>query len=204
MFDNNNVAVATFQCVGVVHRCWEERFFRRICRGESKLLEAYVSLSLDTELTAHQDRDGYKGGQTKFEVALWSSRDAVQIAVHPDPKLTIQSDPPCHCCRTLDMMRLSWTVAALAMLGLASGAQAATLIWDCTRVPNICSNDCYAIQCAGKPTRLHRDSANASINRANTACRSPNRCAGKPADSNSCGKPACLLSSVIVERTSDC
>ncbi|SAM82111.1 uncharacterized protein UBRO_04400 [Ustilago bromivora] len=83
-------------------------------------------------------------------------------------------------------MRLSWTVAALAMLGLASGAQAATLIWDCTRVPNICSNDCYAIQCAGKPTRLHRDSANASINRANTACRSPNRCAGKPADSNSC------------------
>lgn len=64
-------------------------------------------------------------------------------------------------------------------------------------MPNICSNDCYAIQCAGKPTRLHRDSANASINRANTACRSP--------DHPSVARASLLtrilaVSSVIVER----
>lgn len=86
------------------------------------------------------------------------------------------------------MMRFSWILAGASLLALASGALAATLTWDCTRVPNICSNDCYAIQCAGKPTTLHRDSANASINRANTACKSPNRCADNPSDSNSCGE----------------
>ncbi|SPO25720.1 uncharacterized protein UTRI_03085 [Ustilago trichophora] len=80
-------------------------------------------------------------------------------------------------------MRATYILAGAALLSLA---QAATLTWDCTRVPNICSNDCYAIQCAGKPTTLHRDSANASINRANTACKSPNRCANNPSDSNSC------------------
>lgn len=86
-------------------------------------------------------------------------------------------------------MRATYILAGAALLSLA---QAATLTWDCTRVPNICSNDCYAIQCAGKPTTLHRDSANASINRANTACKSPNRCANNPSDSNSCGEPALL------------
>ncbi|KAJ9479018.1 hypothetical protein PHBOTO_002492 [Pseudozyma hubeiensis] len=78
-------------------------------------------------------------------------------------------------------------VTALALLSLTtSSTLAATLTWDCTRVPNICSNDCYAIQCASKPTTLHRDSANASANRAETACKSPNRCSGNPDDSNSC------------------
>ena len=75
------------------------------------------------------------------------------------------------------------TLLLIALLGSAS---AATLTWDCTRIPNICSNDCYAIQCASKPTTLHRDSANASINRAETACKSPNRCANNASDSNSC------------------
>ncbi|EST05430.1 hypothetical protein PSEUBRA_005107 [Kalmanozyma brasiliensis GHG001] len=84
------------------------------------------------------------------------------------------------------MMRLSWILAGIALLGMASTAQAATLTWDCTRIPNICSNDCFAINCAGKPTTLHRDSANASTNRAKTACKSPNRCANGPSDANSC------------------
>ncbi|CCF49176.1 hypothetical protein NDA10_004187 [Ustilago hordei] len=61
-------------------------------------------------------------------------------------------------------------------------------------VPARLGADADASACAGKPRRLDRDSANASINRANTACRSPDhpitrspkRCAGKPADSNSC------------------
>lgn len=77
------------------------------------------------------------------------------------------------------------TLTSLVVLSIG-GVGAATLTWDCTRVPNICSNDCYAILCAGKPTTLHRDSANASANRALTACKSPNRCANNPSDSNSC------------------
>ncbi|KIS69430.1 uncharacterized protein UMAG_11931 [Mycosarcoma maydis] len=84
------------------------------------------------------------------------------------------------------MLGRLWMFGAAALVGLTSGAHAATLTWDCTRVPNICSNDCYAIQCAGKPTTLHRDSANASANRAKTACKSPNRCANNASDSNSC------------------
>ncbi|SJX62993.1 uncharacterized protein SRS1_13816 [Sporisorium reilianum f. sp. reilianum] len=81
---------------------------------------------------------------------------------------------------------LARSYLVLAALALVSSASAATLTWDCTRVPNICSNDCYAIQCAGKPTTLHRDSADATANRALTACKSPNRCANNPSDSNSC------------------
>ncbi|KAL9935426.1 hypothetical protein V8E36_005774 [Tilletia maclaganii] len=69
---------------------------------------------------------------------------------------------------------------------LASFALSATVVFDCTKVPNICSNDCYAIQCKSKPTTLHRDSASATQHRNENACRSPNRCSGNPDDSNSC------------------
>ncbi|KAK0536252.1 hypothetical protein OC835_002092 [Tilletia horrida] len=75
---------------------------------------------------------------------------------------------------------------SLAAALLASSAFAATVVFDCTKVPNICSNDCYAIQCIGKPTTLHRDSENAAYHRTQNACRSPNRCSGNPSDSNSC------------------
>ncbi|KAK0536240.1 hypothetical protein OC835_002080 [Tilletia horrida] len=75
---------------------------------------------------------------------------------------------------------------SLATALLASSAFAATVVFDCTKVPNICSNDCYAIQCAGKPTLLHRDSNDATYHRTQNACRSPNRCSGNPTDSNSC------------------
>ncbi|KAK0547480.1 hypothetical protein OC846_004842 [Tilletia horrida] len=75
---------------------------------------------------------------------------------------------------------------ASALALLASSALAATVVFDCTKVPNICSNDCYAIQCAGKPTSLHRDSADATYHRTQNACKSPNRCSGNPTDSNSC------------------
>ncbi|KAK0530851.1 hypothetical protein OC834_003169 [Tilletia horrida] len=54
---------------------------------------------------------------------------------------------------------------SLAAALLASSAFAATVVFDCTKVPNICSNDCYAIQCIGKPTTLHRDSENAAYHR---------------------------------------
>lgn len=102
-------------------------------------------------------------------------------------------------------MRLSLLFASITLLGTAATVQAATLTWDCTRVPNICSNDCYAINCASKPTTLHRDSANASINRAATACRSPNRCANGPADANSCGEscPFPLYLCCLVDRDSN-
>lgn len=53
-------------------------------------------------------------------------------------------------------------------------------------MPNICGNDFYAINCAGKPTKLNRDSNNASAHRDANACASPNRCSGNPTDSNSC------------------
>ncbi|KAE8214488.1 hypothetical protein CF327_g2117 [Tilletia walkeri] len=75
---------------------------------------------------------------------------------------------------------------SLVVAALASSAFAATVVFDCTKVPNICSNDCYAIGCAGKPTTLHRDSADATAHRNANACRSPNRCSGNPTDSNSC------------------
>lgn len=81
------------------------------------------------------------------------------------------------------MLIRSLTLIALTLLHPTS---AATLTWDCTRIPNICSNDCFAIQCASHPTTLHRDSASASTHRAATACKSPNRCANNPSDSNSC------------------
>ncbi|KAK0529920.1 hypothetical protein OC834_003486 [Tilletia horrida] len=57
---------------------------------------------------------------------------------------------------------------SLATALLASSAFAATVVFDCTKVPNICSNDCYAIQCAGKPTLLHRDSNDATYHRGGT------------------------------------
>lgn len=100
-------------------------------------------------------------------------------------------------------MRSFSPVLALFCLSAIS-ARAATLTWDCTRVPNICSNDCYAIQCLGRPSTLHRDSADASANRAKTACKSPNRCSGGDSDHNSCGKFlfkafTLLPSSILIE-----
>ncbi|EPQ32217.1 uncharacterized protein PFL1_00414 [Pseudozyma flocculosa PF-1] len=85
------------------------------------------------------------------------------------------------------MFGRSTFVPALALCVAAPlGVLSATLTFDCAKVPNICSNDCYAIQCLGKPSTLHRDSANASTRRQQTACQSPNRCSGNPTDSNSC------------------
>ncbi|PWN44862.1 hypothetical protein IE81DRAFT_320832 [Ceraceosorus guamensis] len=72
------------------------------------------------------------------------------------------------------------------VLAAASAASAATVTFDCSKVPNICSNDCYALKCAGKPSTLHRNSAAATDNRNHNACKSPNRCSGNPDDSNSC------------------
>ena len=80
-------------------------------------------------------------------------------------------------------MRFSLALLALAS---ASSAAAATVTFDCTKVPNICSNDFYATKCLGFPTTLHRDSADATAHRNANACRSPNRCAGHDDQSNSC------------------
>ncbi|PWN34487.1 uncharacterized protein FA14DRAFT_132103 [Meira miltonrushii] len=77
----------------------------------------------------------------------------------------------------------SFTLLALAF---ASSSLAATVTFDCTKVPNICANDFYAINCVGKPTQLNRDSDDATAHRAANACRSPNRCSGNDDSSNSC------------------
>lgn len=60
---------------------------------------------------------------------------------------------------------------------LAIAAQAATVSFDGSKVPNIVSNDLYAIQCAGKPSHLNR-SSDGTANRQKTQCHSPNRCSG--------------------------
>ncbi|KAN0061751.1 hypothetical protein ACQY0O_005743 [Thecaphora frezii] len=65
------------------------------------------------------------------------------------------------------------SVASFVLLALSTapmGALTATLTFDCTKVPNICSNDCYAIRCFGKPSTLHRDAPNASARRQQAAC----------------------------------
>ncbi|CAO1625746.1 unnamed protein product [Sympodiomycopsis kandeliae] len=67
--------------------------------------------------------------------------------------------------------------ALVSLLGVAALAHAATVSFDGSKVPNIVSNDLYAIQCAGKPSRLNR-SSNGTANRAKTQCHSPNRCSG--------------------------
>ncbi|PWN95725.1 hypothetical protein FA09DRAFT_362765 [Tilletiopsis washingtonensis] len=81
---------------------------------------------------------------------------------------------------------LSLRTLLFAALAAVTAASAATVTFDCSRVPNICSNDCYAIRCLGKPTTLTRNSPQAEDNRDANACRSPNRCSGNPSDSNSC------------------
>lgn len=66
---------------------------------------------------------------------------------------------------------------AICTLALLTGAHSATVSFDGSKVPNIVSNDLFAIQCAGKPSRLNR-SSNGSANRQQTQCASPNRCSG--------------------------
>ncbi|PWN47466.1 hypothetical protein IE53DRAFT_321165 [Violaceomyces palustris] len=84
------------------------------------------------------------------------------------------------------MLNKTSLLLAICLLAAVSVVRSATVTFDCAKVPNICSNDCYAIQCKGKPTTLHRDSENSSLHRTQNACKSPNRCSGNPDDSNSC------------------
>lgn len=73
-------------------------------------------------------------------------------------------------------------LVAITLAIAATSSLAATLSWDCSKIPNICSNDLYAIQCLGLPSSLHRDSSDSTSHRKMNACRSPNRCAGSDTD----------------------
>ncbi|KAJ1571159.1 hypothetical protein NDA12_001113 [Ustilago hordei] len=73
-------------------------------------------------------------------------------------------------------------------------------------VPARLGADADASACAGKPRRLDRDSANASINRANTACRSPDHPITRSPDHPSVARASLLTrilaTSILMPRLS--
>ncbi|CAO1628901.1 unnamed protein product [Parajaminaea phylloscopi] len=71
---------------------------------------------------------------------------------------------------------------SLVLATYAEVTRGVILSWDCSKIPNICSNDLFAIRCAGKSSTLHRDPTSATAHRAANACHSPNRCAGDTAN----------------------